>query len=285
MRQFENKALAPLTTIDIGGTAERFYEPENISEVQELLARAGKLNSRLHILGGGSNLLVSDDRVSGWFVKFGEQFSQFNFAGNHLRARAGAGLAKIVTECARRGLSGFEWAAGLPATVGGAVAMNAGAFGTSMADKLQWVRVVDRGGSCNKISREDLELSYRESPFPEDGVIVEAQFSLAPKETEVVREILRKNHRRRRQAQPLGDKSAGSVFKNPPGESAGALIDAAGLKGLRENNAMISEKHANFIINCGGASFADVLRLIKRVRHRISNNYDIDLELELKIIE
>ncbi len=285
MRQTEDKVLAPLTTIGIGGTAQQYYEPESISEVQNLIGQATALKSRVHILGGGSNLLVQEKRLSGRVVKFGEHLSRFDFAGKHLRAQAGASLAKIVTECARRGLSGFEWAAGLPATIGGAVAMNAGAFETSIADVLDWVRVVEKSGDCRKISRRDLQLSYRSSPFPEAGVIVEAQFTLEVRNTEVVRENIRKNHRLRRQTQPLSEKSAGSVFKNPPGESAGALIDAAGLKGLREGDAMISKKHANFIINCGGARFADVLRLIERVRHRISNYYDIDLELELQIIK
>lgn len=281
MKKYESRELAEFTTFQIGGEVPELWEPETVPELQELLP-SGRPESTF-VFGCGSNLLVPENQLNGRFIRL-ENLSDYEFRGREVILGAGCKLGQVVSETVSRGLSGFEWAAGVPGSVGGALAMNSGAFGQVISDYLETVKLVDWEGNLEEIAAADLEFGYRHSEFSGRGVLVEAKFRLENSTSEAVRDQVDKWLRRRKSTQPVGKKCAGSVFKNPGGESAGELIEAAGLKGVREGEAQISQKHANFIINCGDARYADVLRLIKRVRHRIFQLYDLELELEIEVL-
>ncbi len=280
----ENVSIGQFTTLGIGGVAEKVFQPESISEVQGLLGSTRESTKKLYVLGAGSNLLVQKDLSHFDFIRLADNLVVISLRGRRLLAQGGVRLSKIRKICRNQELAGLEWTTGIPATVGGAVAMNAGAFGRTVADNLKRVKVVDWQGQLREFSCSELEFDYRQSQFPRGGIIVETEFSLEESSANTIERRQKEFLQRRKNTQPLNEKTAGSVFKNPGNESAGKLIDEAGLKGERRGEAKISEKHANFIINCGDARCADVLRLIERVRHRILKLYGLELELEIEVV-
>lgn len=274
------------TTVGIGGPADIFVEATCRDDVAAVCRIAFETGTPMRVLGAGSNVLISDRGVRGIVLHLGRRFRDIRFDGTRVFAEAGATLPRLAKQAAERGLSGIEFGGGIPGTVGGAVVMNAGAHGADVSQIVREVYVVGRTGETERYDAAEMQFSYRRSRLSGvyDSVVVGAVFELTPHNPDEIRRRMREFALRRRQTQPLGLASSGSVFKNPPGDYAGRLIEAAGLKGLREGQAMVSEVHGNFIVNLGGATSDDVLRLIDRVRQQVESRFGVRLQLEVELI-
>ena len=236
------------------------------------------------VIGRGSNLLVSDKGIRGAVFDL-SSMTGYRFDEERLTACAGTALSTLAHAAAERSLSGLEFAAGIPGSLGGAVFMNAGAYGGEMKDVVTNARVLDKEGSVRTLSGEELALSYRHSALEENGwILLTAELMLKPGEKEKIEETMRDLAERRREKQPLNFPSAGSTFKRPEGHFAGRLIEEAGLKGYSVGGAQVSEKHAGFVINKGGATAKDVITLCKDVQARVKETSGVDLELEVRLI-
>lgn len=276
--------LAPLTTYRIGGPARYMVVADN---EQDLIATAGHLRDSplpVIVLGRGSNMLVADRGFDGLVVRLGAGF-QWIRVGDTVRAGGATPLPQVAREAARSGRGGLEFFVGIPGSVGGAVRMNAGCHGTETADRLIAARVLSLDtGSISTSRPEDLDLSYRHSNLSPLDVIVEAAFDTMDASPEAVEGVMREITRWRRKHQPGGTLNAGSVFKNPSGDSAGRLIDITGLKGLAVGGAKVSERHANFIEVESGARSLDVYRLIQTVRRRVFEQQGVLLDPEVVLV-
>ncbi len=271
------------TTFRVGGPAEYFVTPGE-EELAPVLALCKEEGMPFQIIGNGSNLLVGDQGIRGVVIEIGSRLSRVWTEGELLCAQAGASLAKTAQEAARASLSGLEFASGIPGTVGGAVVMNAGAYGGEMKDVLKWALVLCGDGTLRQLSREELQLSYRHSVVPElNGIVVKAAFALEPAEERLIRTKMELLKNQRIQKQPLEYPSAGSTFKRPEGYFAGKLIMDAGLRGYRVGGAQVSEKHCGFVINRGDATAADILGLIRHVQRTVKERFGVELETEVKL--
>jgi len=276
--------LRNLTTFRVGGPARMLARPEEAGELAALLSLARKERVPYVILGGGSNLLFDDAGFDGLAVKLGSGFAALEGEGSRVRAGAAAAAADLLAWAVARDLGGLEGLAGLPGTVGGAVSGNAGAGPEGLGRAVAGLFILDGEGRTRRLSAADLDFTYRSlSGLPEGSVILAAEFGLTPRPAGEVRARLAEV-RARRGGQPLGGRSAGCVFKNPPALSAGRLIDECGLKGHRIGGARVSEVHANFILADNGATAADILALIDRVREGVLARHGLALELELKVV-
>ena len=272
------------TTFRIGGAAEVFAAPD-ARELPQLLAMAKGADVPVTVIGNGSNLLVGDRGIAGLVIEIGERMSEVRIEGTILVAGAGALLSKAAQTAAAAGLGGLEFAAGIPGSVGGAVVMNAGAYGGEMKDVLQSVKVLTEEGELLILTTEELELGYRHSCVPERKyIVVEATMELAAKPEEEIRACMAELRAKRVEKQPLEYPSAGSTFKRPEGYFAGKLIMDAGLRGYTVGGAQVSEKHCGFVINKGGATAADVRQLMQDVHDRVKEQFDVELEPEVKMI-
>jgi len=276
--------LRDFTTFRVGGPARILARPEEAGELKALLALARNEGLPFVILGGGSNLLFDDAGFDGLVIKLGSGFAGLAGEGSLVRAGAAATAADLLAWAVARDLGGLEGLAGLPGTVGGAVAGNAGAGPEGLGRAVNRLFILDGAGRAESVSAADLNFAYRRlTGLPEGAVILEAEFSLAPRPAGEVRARLAEM-RERRAGQPLGGRSAGCVFKNPSGLSAGRLIDECGLKGRRVGGARVSEVHANFILAENGATAADIRALIDLVREGVLARHGLVLELELKVV-
>lgn len=272
------------TTFRIGGAAEVFAAPD-ARELPQLLAMAKGADVPVTVIGNGSNLLVGDRGIAGLVIEIGERMSEVRIEGTILVAGAGALLSKAAQTAAAAGLGGLEFAAGIPGSVGGAVVMNAGAYGGEMKDVLQSVKVLTEEGELLILTTEELELGYRHSCVPERKyIVVEATMELAAKPEEEIRAYMAELRAKRIEKQPLEYPSAGSTFKRPEGYFAGKLIMDAGLRGYTVGGAQVSEKHCGFVINKGGATAADVRQLMQDVHDRVKEQFNVELEPEVKLI-
>lgn len=272
------------TTFRIGGAAEVFAAPD-ARELPQLLAMAKGADVPVTVIGNGSNLLVGDRGIAGLVIEIGERMSEVRIEGTILVAGAGALLSKAAQTAAAAGLGGLEFAAGIPGSVGGAVVMNAGAYGGEMKDVLQSVKVLTEEGELLILTTEELELGYRHSCVPERKyIVVEATMELAAKPEEEIRACMAELRAKRVEKQPLEYPSAGSTFKRPEGYFAGKLIMDAGLRGYTVGGAQVSEKHCGFVINKGDATAADVRQLMQDVHDRVKEQFDVELEPEVKMI-
>jgi UDP-N-acetylmuramate dehydrogenase len=274
------------TTWQIGGPADILVLPKDKQEVLTLINYARNQGIACTVLGNGSNLLVRDQGIRGLVIKLGFQMSNVTITENTIvMAEAGVLLPKLASIFLKERLAGMEFAAGIPAALGGAVVMNASAHGVSMASLVTKVTVVDPRGQLLELAGMDLGFAYRKSNLQGSGMVVVAVELIATQDNpRAIEERMKANLYYRRSSQPLGHPNAGSVFKNPPGAAAGKIIEEAGAKGLRFGGAMVSEKHANFIINTGGASARDVLDLMEQVQEIVQKRYDILLEPEVHVI-
>lgn len=270
------------TTFGVGGPADLFCRPANAGQVQQAISAAQALGVPWCVIGNGSNLLVRDGGLRGLVLAIGPRMAEIEITGTRVRAGAGAGLTAISREALRAGLMGLEWACGIPGTLGGACAMNAGAYESCMQQALLEITYLEQGRVQTK-RVEPGELGYRESAYASPGrIVLEAVLQLAPDDGSAAARQAEYT-RRRREKQPLSEKSAGSTFKRPPGLFAGALIEQAGLKGLRVGGAKVSELHAGFIVNDGGACAADILELIAEVQRRVLAHAGVRLCCEVQI--
>ncbi len=281
----EAEPLSRHTSFRIGGPITLMALPGSREEAKLVLRIAHECGVKPIFLGKGTNLLVADEGVSGFAVKYTSGHEQLRQTGNDIVAPAGISLAQLAVYAMEAGLGGLAFAHGIPGFLGGAVCMNAGAYDGEMSQVIQSVTCLHQDGEEETVSGEALGFSYRHSAFSdEQRLIVSARLTLTPGDPKQIQENMMQLMERRREKQPLEFPSAGSTFKRPPGHFAAALIDAAGLKGFAVGGAQVSEKHAGFVINRGGASCADVLNLMRYVREVVYRESGIQLEPEVRFL-
>lgn len=280
-----NQPMSEYTSFRIGGPADVMAFPQDEGDLKDVLVFAESKGFPFHLLGAGRNILVRDGGVRGIIINMSEGFKEITWP-DETKAVVGAGvrLVEMLGECRSRGLSGLEFASGIPATMGGAVAMNAGAYGFRMGDVVEAVEVVGKKGKRGFIPAAEIGFSYRRTELPEGAVIVKVHMKFMKKDPAKIRARIEEYTERRRATAALGRPNAGSIFKNPEGEAAGRLIDEAGLKGARSGDAEVSRVHANYIVNLGRARAVDVLSLMALVRDRVYALKGIVLEPEIKVI-
>jgi len=271
-------------SLKTGGPAGLFAEPGTVEDLVTLFACLTESGVPWVILGGGTNTVFANGGYRGCVVRLGRPFARLQWGdGPALLSGAAVLLPKVVAGAARRGFSGLECLVGIPGSVGGAVFMNAGTRGGAMADVVREVRLFD-GESARWVPADKLGFSYRSSRIPAGSVILEARLELSPSTPEKVRSKMKSWSDRRRETQPSGLPSAGCWFRNPEGDSAGRLIDEAGLKGEKSGNAQVSEVHANFFVNLGGASTSDFLVLAEKVKEKVQDRFGVILHEEVTVI-
>lgn len=282
----EGELLSNHTTFRIGGAAKYFAVPKNEEEIMEAVDFAIVKDLPYYILGKGSNVLFADEGYPGVIIEIGAGMEKVERTGDTgIRAQAGVSLSALAAFAAREGLSGLEFAGGIPGTLGGAVTMNAGAYGGEMQDVIVSAKVMDEEGAVQELSCEELQLGYRTSIVQKKQLIVlEAEFLLKPGTTEEIQNTMKELNAKRREKQPLEYPSAGSTFKRPEGYFAGKLIEDAGLRGYRVGDAQVSEKHCGFVVNRGKATCAEVLQLIEEVQKTVKEQFGVQLEPEVRII-
>jgi len=278
-----SEPLSKHTSFKIGGPAKYFIEPTDYRDLQSVLLLLKKRRIPFSVIGSGSNILASDKGVERAILHLGSAyFKRLKIKGNLIEAGAGVGLSELVLRSRRKGLAGFEFLAGIPGSVGGGLVMNAGAWGENLGDLVEKVKIMDYNGRVGILNIRDLRFGYRKSSLS-SCIVLEAVLRFSKAERRAVQKRIRENFSRRRLSQDLGGPSAGSVFINPPKRFAGALIEVCGLKGRSYRGAMISNKHANFILNRREASSSDVLKLMDLAIKRVKAKFNIDLRPEIKI--
>ncbi len=273
------------TTFRIGGPADYYLCPHSTEEMQKILQICKENNIEFFILGNGSNLLVSDKGYRGAVIQLWKNFSDIIAEEKTITVKAGALLSKVAAEALEEGLTGMEFASGIPGTIGGAVVMNAGAYGGEMKDIIKEVTVLTKEGEILTLSKEEMNFGYRTSVVKEKGyVVISVVLQLEKGDREKIRKVMDDLKERRVTKQPLDMPSAGSTFKRPEGYFAGKLIMDAGLRGFSVGGAQISEKHCGFVVNKGDATAADVLGLIREVQKRVQEQFGVTLEPEVKFL-
>ncbi|MCI8363985.1 MAG: UDP-N-acetylmuramate dehydrogenase [Eubacterium sp.] len=287
MRILEQEPLSAHTTFRIGGPASFYMIPENADEIREGIRFARERELPFITIGRGSNMLFPDEGYHGVVMEIGSGMNQIEYCGDgKIRAQAGALLSAIASEAAGHSLTGFEFAGGIPGTLGGAVVMNAGAYGGEIKDGIVGARVMDSEGNESWLNREQLELGYRTSVIQKQGdLVLEAEFQFETGDPGEIRERMKELNAKRRDKQPLEFASAGSTFKRPEGHFAGKLIEDAGLRGYRIGDAQVSEKHCGFVVNRGNATAKEVLAVICDVQKKVLESSGVMLEPEVKIIQ
>ena len=280
-----NEPMKNHTTFKIGGPAQYYVTPESVTQIQEVVSLCRDMNIPLHVIGNGSNILVGDDGVDGVVLALFNTFSDYEIKDNVITAQAGMSLIKLAVIALREGLTGLEFASGIPGSVGGAVYMNAGAYDGQMKDVVTSVTVLDEAGDIRILGRDELDMGYRTSTVAKHNMIVlQVIIELKAGNKEQIKDRMNQLSELRKQKQPLEYPSAGSTFKRPEGFFAGKLIADAGLKGYSIGGAAVSEKHAGFVVNMGGATAKDVVELTDYIKKRIIEQFGVTLELEIKKI-
>jgi len=275
--------LAKRTWYGLGGPADYFIRPRTIEQLKKVVQRCNENNIPIRVMGLGSNVLVCDEGLRGAVIKLeAEQFSQIHFAGERITAWAGAELSKLVLICVEKGLSGLEALTGIPGSVGGAVKMNAGGNFGDLGSAVESVALMDRLGKVFEKSKPELVFDYRSTNISAK-FILNARVKLTGGDPEQIMRTVKEVWIHKKNNQPLNTRNAGCIFKNPQGGAAGALIDRAGLKGLQIGGAIVSEKHANFIIAQKGCRSRDVMKLIDTVKEKVKEKFGVELELEIEI--
>ena len=280
-----NEPMKNHTTFKIGGPAQYYVTPESVTQIQEVVSLCRDMNIPLHVIGNGSNILVGDDGVDGVVLALFNTFSDYEIKDNVITAQAGMSLIKLAVIALREGLTGLEFASGIPGSVGGAVYMNAGAYDGQMKDVVTSVTVLDEAGNIRILGRDELDMGYRTSAVAKHNMIVlQVIIELKTGDKEQIKDRMNQLSELRKQKQPLEYPSAGITFKRPEGHFAGKLIADAGLKGYSIGGAAVSEKHAGFVVNMGGATAKDVVELTDYIKKRIIEQFGVTLELEIKKI-
>ena len=273
------------TTFEIGGPADLFIIPESAEEVRDVVAACREAQVPYFVLGNGSDLLVSDEGYRGVIVGLAEGFTYVSIEGTEMTCQAGVSLREASEMACELGLSGLEFACGIPGTIGGACFMNAGAYDGCIADVLKSVRVIMPDGTTDTIAVADLGLGYRASRIKDEGLVVlTATFALRKGDPDVIRARMDELTYKRESKQPLDKPSAGSTFKRPEGYFAGKLISDAGLQGYQVGGAAVSKKHAGFVVNLGGATAADVHAVIEHVQDEVERQFGVRLEPEVRFL-
>lgn len=279
----ENVPLADYTWYKLGGSADYFIQPKSAEQLRDVVVRCSENNVPMYVLGFGSNLLISDEGVRGAVLRLdAEAFCEFEFKGTTLAAGAGVNLNKVTLEAVRKGLSGLEALTGIPGSVGGAVRMNAGGSYGDIGSCVQSVTLMDKEGNVFEKEKPELVFDYRWTNITAP-LILGATMQLTEADPDAILKTVKEIWITKKNSQPLPARNAGCVFKNPRGMSAGALIDRAGLKGSQIGGAVVSDKHANFIVAETGCTASDVKQLIELIRLRVKEAFDVELELEIEV--
>ena len=281
---FMNESLKKHTTYGIGGPADLMIFPKSKQDLIKVIEIINDNKIQLTILGSGSNVLVSDNGIRGAVISLKNSLKKIEVDNNILYAECGTMLGKIVKHAVKNNLIGLENLNGVPGTLGGALIMNAGAWGGEISENLIHVEVINSKSEVQKIQKKDLNFSYRQSSFNKDDILLSAKFNLKKADKDIIKENFIEAQSGRKKSQPLNKRSAGSLFKNPKNNSAGKLLDEAGLKGFSIGDAKISEKHANFFINDGDATSKDMLMLIKKAHKEVKDKFNVNLSLEVKLM-
>jgi UDP-N-acetylmuramate dehydrogenase len=280
-----NESMKKHTSFRIGGPVDLMILPSELGHMQAALTILKKFDIPAMVMGNGSNLLVRDKGIRGAVIKIADRYSKAEVKDNTIKAQSGILLSALSMLALEASLTGLEFASGIPGTLGGAVAMNAGAYGGEMKDVIQWVSILEEDGTLKVLDKEQLALGYRTSAIQDSKRIVLETFMVLQKgDYEKSKAVIQDLTRRRREKQPLSYPSAGSTFKRPVGYYAGKLIQDAGLKGMRVGDAQVSELHSGFIINLGNATACDVIELIEQVKKHVKEKFDVDLNPEVKIV-
>ena len=282
-----DEPLKSHTTFKIGGNCIALIEPREISDIIEAVKICRKNNIKFFVIGNGSNLLVPDEGYNGVIIKLKSEFSKIEVEGDYLIVNSGAKLSEVYTVAYENSLTGFEFASGIPGTIGGAIYMNAGAYGGEMKDIVESVEVLDLDNfELRELKNEELEFSYRKSIIQRRNYIVTTiKLKLQKGNKEKIKAVYEDLRERRNSKQPLNFGSAGSTFKRPEGHFASKLIEDAGLKGYHINDAWVSEKHSGFIVNKGNASYKEVMELIEYVQKVVFEKFGVKLETEVRILK
>ena len=286
-RMFLNEPMSKHTSFKIGGPAQCFINAENVEEIKQICKVASKNDINLTIIGNGSNLLVTDNGINGIVVKVNIKKFELEFSNDDVSLIVGAGnkLGEIAQKLLRNEITGFEFAAGIPGTIGGAVRMNAGAYGKEMKDIVETVKYMDYDGNIYEKSNKDLEFEYRKSMFAKNKfIILEAKLKLQKGNAQDIKNKMLEFEQSRKEKQPLEFPSAGSTFKRGTDFITAKLIDDAGLKGYRVGGAMVSTKHAGFVVNENNATAQDVLNLVKHIKQEVYKKFNKKIELEIQVI-
>ena len=278
----KDEAMAKHTSYGIGGPAKAYITPRDKDDLSQILQFANQHGIATYFVGSGSNLLVADEGIDGLVITLGKSLKRLEITGTTVFAESGVMLGKMVKECISRNLSGVESMIGVPGTLGGALVMNAGAFGGEISNYLKHVTVMKMNGQKKQYQPGDISFSYRHSTFPDDEIVISAEFEFIQSDKKTVQEKRSVASGGRKATQPLKFRSAGSIFKNPEEGAAGYYIDQAGLKGTKVGDAEISPIHANFFVNHGGAKASDVVTLIRLARKMVQEKFGIMLDLEVK---
>ena len=276
-----NAPLAPLVWFKTGGTTDELFEPADLADLQDFL-RATPSDVPVWPLGLGSNLIIRDGGVRGVTIRLGKPFAGITVEGNTLTSGAGAPGISVASYARDNAIAGLEFLRGIPGTVGGAVRMNAGAYGREVADCLVSAEIVLRSGERHVIAVDDLGYTYRHSDLPAGAIVVGATFAGVPGSPAIIGAEMDRIAAEREASQPLRSRTGGSTFKNPPGHKAWALVDAAGCRGLHRGDAQVSEKHCNFLLNLGSATSAEIEALGEEVRTRVLAHSGVQLEWEIQ---
>lgn len=281
----EQEPMQKHTTFRIGGAAKYFAMPKNVDEIQTLISYCQNQNISYCVLGNGSNVLFTDAGYDGMIIQIGSAMSEIRVDGTAVYVQAGAILAKVAKLAYEAGLTGMEFAAGIPGSIGGAIVMNAGAYGGEMKDIVASVDVLSTDGAFRKYTCDEMEFAYRHSIIDADKIVVGVELTLQKGDKTAILDRMNELAEARRNKQPLEYPSAGSTFKRPDGYFAAKLIDDSGLRGYRVGGAMVSEKHCGFVVNVEQASSADVLAVMQHVQDVVNEKYGVMLEPEVRIIQ
>lgn len=280
-----DEAMKKHTTFRVGGAADYLVTPSDGDSIAKIIDCCKNMNIDFYIIGNGSNLLVSDKGFRGVIIKIYDKMNSITWDDNEVIVQAGCLLSVLGRECARRSLTGFEFASGIPGTLGGAVAMNAGAYGGELSDCIISVKMLSSDGSIRWYDKSEMEFGYRKSKATKDGLIVlEARLMFEPGNKELIDAKMQELSEARRSKQPLEFPSAGSTFKRPEGYFAGKLIEDAGLKGFRHGGACVSPKHSGFVINDQNATATEIIELIEIIKDKVFDKFGVHLEMEVKKI-
>nr|WP_295743263.1 UDP-N-acetylmuramate dehydrogenase [uncultured Acidocella sp.] len=279
----EAEPLAPMTWFRVGGPAEFLLRPADVQDLCDFMAQL-PLEMPITVIGAASNLIVRDGGINGVVIKLARGFGEVEIEADGIIAGAAALDITVSEHAASAGLSGLEFLSGIPGTIGGAVAMNAGAYGGDMAGVLDWVEIVTRAGALQRLGVQELGLTYRHSNLPADAVVVRARLRAQPGEAALIAARMAEIKTKREATQPVRARTGGSTFANPEGQKAWELVDGAGCRGLTIGNAQVSDLHCNFLLNLGGATAAELEGLGEEVRRRVLEKSGISLRWEIKRI-
>jgi UDP-N-acetylmuramate dehydrogenase len=279
----KDELMARHTSWLVGGPADYYLCPADVDELKEIVLFSNRYELPLYILGNGTNLLVLDGGIRGLVVNIGESFCYLDYTNSNLKAGAGTPMTHLARSSVKAGLTGLEFAVGIPGSLGGAVVMNAGAFGHNIGQVVSSIQLLTYEGKFITLGRDELSFAYRSSNLPDKGIVIEVNLALKKGNSEESAAKM-EQFLAERQIRHPNLPSAGSVFRNFPDQPAGRIIEEAGLKGARIGGAEVSTQHANFIVNTGGASAADILTLIELIRKQVREKYKLDLQPEVKIV-